>query len=129
MTPLRLLDVRIERFRGVPGSATVDFCDSSGVPQSVLLVGDNGSGKSTIVDAIEFALQGRVGRQPPAQSSLSPELISLSGTTRDAVVTVSLSDGTTTARRLERDADGHIQPSELTMHNAFKHVPLSLKRA
>jgi len=55
--------VIVERFRGIPGHLTLDLkAESSDRPQSLILVGDNGTGKSSIVDAMEFALQAHIGR-------------------------------------------------------------------
>ena len=44
-------------FRGVPGEMTVDF----GKGESIVVYGDNGTGKSTIADALEWYLTGEIG--------------------------------------------------------------------
>jgi energy-coupling factor transporter ATP-binding protein EcfA2 len=44
-------------FRGVRGEMTVDF----GKGESVVVYGDNGTGKSTIADALEWYLTGEIG--------------------------------------------------------------------
>lgn len=54
--------LHIRAFRGVPTELTVSFAGTNGKPSSALIVGDNGTGKSTIVDALEFGLQARIGR-------------------------------------------------------------------
>src|SRR5437867_4632618 len=43
-------------FRGIPGEMTVDF----GKGESVLVYGDNGTGKSTIADALEWYFTGGI---------------------------------------------------------------------
>ena len=43
-------------FRGIPGEMTVDF----GKGQSVVVYGDNGTGKSTIADALEWDFLGEI---------------------------------------------------------------------
>jgi energy-coupling factor transporter ATP-binding protein EcfA2 len=43
-------------FRGIPGEMTVDF----GKGQSVVVYGDNGTGKSTIADALEWYFLGEI---------------------------------------------------------------------
>ena len=47
--------LELTAFRGVPGTIALDFqSPSTGKPASLLLIGDNASGKSTIVDATFF---------------------------------------------------------------------------
>jgi predicted AAA+ superfamily ATPase len=57
---LRIASVRLNSFRAVPNELTLHFSDAEGQKaSSCLLLGDNDMGKSSIVDAIEFALQAR----------------------------------------------------------------------
>ena len=44
-------------FRGIPGEMTVDF----GKGDSIVVYGDNGTGKSTIADALEWYFTGEIG--------------------------------------------------------------------
>ena len=44
-------------FRGIPGEMTVDF----GNGDSIVVYGDNGTGKSTIADALEWYFTGEIG--------------------------------------------------------------------
>src|SRR5262245_8236048 len=44
-------------FRGVPGEMSVDFGDG----ESIVVYGDNGTGKSTIADALEWYFTGEIG--------------------------------------------------------------------
>ena len=43
-------------FRGIPGEMTVDF----GKGDSMVIYGDNGTGKSTIADALEWYFTGGI---------------------------------------------------------------------
>lgn len=75
----RILSVSLEGFRGVPEQLSVTF-DSNGSALSAILFGENGVGKSTIADAVEFALQGRVGRSANFDSGIAPAIRSLAST-------------------------------------------------
>jgi hypothetical protein len=56
--------IELRDFRGVSGHLTADFSDGQDDrAHSVILYGDNGSGKSSIVDALEFGLRGRLSRR------------------------------------------------------------------
>ena len=46
----RLQRLVMRAFRGIPGEMTVDF----GKGDSMVIYGDNGTGKSTIADALEW---------------------------------------------------------------------------
>ena len=48
--------VVMHAFRGVPGEMTVDF----GAGESIAIYGDNGTGKSTIADALEWYFTGEI---------------------------------------------------------------------
>jgi energy-coupling factor transporter ATP-binding protein EcfA2 len=52
----RLQRLVMSAFRGVPGEMTVDF----GQGQSIVVYGDNGTGKSTIADALEWYFTGQI---------------------------------------------------------------------
>ena len=52
----RLHRLAMKAFRGVPGELVVDF----GEGQSMAVFGDNGTGKSTIADALEWYFTGQI---------------------------------------------------------------------
>jgi energy-coupling factor transporter ATP-binding protein EcfA2 len=52
----RLQRLVMHAFRGVPGEMTVDF----GEGESIVVYGDNGTGKSTIADALEWFFTGEI---------------------------------------------------------------------
>ncbi len=72
MSPVteRLQRLVMHAFRGVPGEMTVDF----GKGESIVVYGDNGTGKSTIADALEWYFTGEiellVPRGAPARRAL-----------------------------------------------------------
>jgi recombinational DNA repair ATPase RecF len=55
---IRLARLDLENFRGILGSLDLNFVGKSSEPESVVVSGDNGFGKSSIVDAIEWCCQG-----------------------------------------------------------------------
>ena len=52
----RVHRLMMHAFRGIPGEMTVDF----GEGESVVVYGDNGTGKSTIADALEWFFRGEI---------------------------------------------------------------------
>lgn len=61
MPLVRTLD--LVNLRGIAGTLHVDFCPSGKSPTSLIIFGENGSGKSSIVDGVEFAARGRLSRR------------------------------------------------------------------
>lgn len=60
----RIKDVKLSSIRGFPKSNKpfgIDFCNDSGEPQSMILLGTNGSGKSSIYEALEYTFCRRIG--------------------------------------------------------------------
>ncbi|SIN67363.1 hypothetical protein [Algoriphagus halophilus] len=60
----RIKDVKLSAIRGFPKSNKpfgIDFCNERAEPQSMILLGTNGSGKSSIYEAIEYTFCRRVG--------------------------------------------------------------------
>lgn len=52
----RVIRLEVQAFRGVPESLTVDLPGG----RSLVVLGDNGTGKSTIADALEFFFTGQI---------------------------------------------------------------------
>lgn len=58
-----LKKICIKNFRGISGELNLDFShDTTNEISSLILTGDNGTGKSSIIDAIEMGLQGFYSR-------------------------------------------------------------------
>ncbi|WP_436531209.1 AAA family ATPase [Actinoplanes sp. HUAS TT8] len=124
---IRIAGVTLSDFRGVGSELGMDF-RRKGRPASVLIFGDNGVGKSSLVDGIEFALQGRVGRSHDFDSSFAPVLRNLN-TERQAVATVELSDGTVVSRTLEHNDQGRLVADGAPPTAGFRWAPITLKRS
>lgn len=123
---IKLSQLRVSGFRGSPEEITIDFT-SRGKPSSMLLWGDNGVGKSTIVDGIEFALQGRIDRSADFNSSLRPSARNL--TTPTATASIVLSDGSTAQRSLKINSAGRDIASEEATRPGFRIAPIVIRRA
>lgn len=124
----RVARVEIRHFRGIPGIFTLDLSRSpSSEPCSLLVTGDNGSGKSSIVDAIEFALQGTIGQSRLEGLSRRPSLASLAV---EELPTVSafLADGSLVRRGFIRDEDGLLLTNK-EPHPGFSVSPIVLRRS
>ncbi|SKA70329.1 AAA domain-containing protein [Eubacterium uniforme] len=63
----KIKGITISHFRGVPNDINLNFTRNK-VPTSLMIFGDNGSGKSSIIDAIELSTQGTIQSVPSFQS-------------------------------------------------------------
>ena len=126
MTKIR--NVHISHFRGISEPLDVDFRNSSRKAQSVVLLGDNGTGKTSIADAIEFCLRGKVSRRGNAGVKNRREARNLLSSSLPCVY-VELDDGKIYGRgRVPKDFSGRIM-----LHNdfveGFSLAPVTLNRA
>lgn len=123
----KLKKVTLSGFRGAPLPLSLDFTDTAGKASSLILRGDNGTGKSTVADAIEFCLQARVGRLAGFNERDLPRIASYA--TKDSPrVVIEFMDGTTTSRSADV-LDGQIRVSDRRVHPDFRLAPVSIKRS
>lgn len=123
---VQLTHVSVSGFRGSSGTVSLDLT-RNGKPTSVLLWGDNGVGKSTLVDGIEFALQSRVDRSSDFTSSLRPKVRNLS--TPEGRASVTLTDGTEALRSLVTNESGRDVASDVTVRPGFRIAPVVIRRS
>ena len=127
---MRISTLSIHSFRGIPHDLTLDLkSESTGKPVSMILFGDNGTGKSSVTDAIEFALQARI-RGSKSLKQFATSAISFAGADLPSVQ-VLLSDGTSVERAIVHNkfAENGLRWSHTKPHPKFNAVPFVLRRA
>lgn len=124
---VKLTKLTLSNFRGVGKSVELEL-SKNGQPASTLIYGDNGVGKSSLVDGIEYALQGRVGRTHNFDSSFAPLLPNLASG-GELSAKVALSDGSEVVRTLSRAPSGRLVPDGQPPSPGFRWAPLTLKRS
>lgn len=103
---MKLSAVAFAGFRGAKGLVTIDFA-----PNFVVIVGRNGTGKSTICDAIEFALTGDL-RQGAAHKEKGEGILDYiwwrgtDGGARERFVEITLVDDNGKETRVRRTPNG-----------------------
>ncbi len=126
---MRIRSVRVKGFRGIPHQMTLNFSNSdSSTPLSCLLTGENGAGKSTFVDALEFCISGRYPRFASESKQHSLErLRNVVSPDQATEVEVTFADGSTFKRSVV-EIDGALDSVPRAPHPAFRGSGLALHR-
>ena len=120
--------ITIEGFRGVPGRISIDLCRTkTGDALSSIIVGDNGTGKSTLVDAVELALQGTYRRTKRLKSNALPSLLNLNGPRQSSTIEVVFDNHSSVSKTISSDSLGGLN-FEPTCHSDFQLAPIALRR-
>jgi AAA domain len=121
----KIRSVSIINFRGIVGEVTINLTKGS-KSASALLLGDNGCGKSSILDAIGFCLRGQLygtGFSPRAGSPTLRNLIA--PTQQPSFVTVDLDSGEKVSRSIQPgERHSHDKPA----HSDFRYSPILVRR-
>ncbi|MDM3847069.1 MAG: AAA family ATPase [Aphanizomenon gracile PMC638.10] len=126
MPDINITSIAIENFRGISQQVVLDLVSKSNTQtNSLIIYGDNGTGKSSIVDAIQFALQGNIGRERKMSSCRS-----YSSNDKLPCVEIKLSDLRTITRKFYYDDNRKIEVSpHLRREESFKISPFVLRRS
>lgn len=128
MQDLHIKQIAVSHFRGIPGKLEISFVDRNNKkPPSILLVGDNGTGKSSIVDAIEFALQGHIEQSKFARGTRRKYSIRSLSSEALPEVEVHLSDESSVHRFIMEDDQGMLVNS-VNPHPSFSVSPFVIRR-
>lgn len=132
---MKLSKLYIKSFRGIPNSCSLDFTDKNKKPCSVIIYGGNGRGKSSIVDAIEYNLQGKIGRSLELNNHQRPSAINFARTeVANPIIETIFDDDSQFVREIHATLDDSKLKYNFTSHpNArplehFQNVPIALRR-
>ncbi|WP_093902919.1 ATP-binding protein [Streptomyces sp. SID8369] len=126
---VRVRRLTVQGFRGISQSTTLHFSHSDkGGAASCLLMGENGSGKSSFVDALEFCLSGKFPTSPnmPKWPYLQ-RLFNVSEYASISHVEVEFTDGSIFARSVLQD-NGVWEMSPRAPHPLFQGAGFALRR-
>lgn len=131
---MKIKNLEVNSFRGIPENLEISFSDRFSNPVSTIIYGENGSGKSSIVDAIEFNLQGRVERTTALKSEFKPQPTSYrNGDLKGSTTAIKLEDDSNNIRSIKVEFDEErlnynysSVPSKF--HPNYKLAPIVLRR-
>lgn len=119
----------INGFRGVRTELTLNTGESTNGRTPVLLLhGDNGTGKSSIVDAFEFCLQSRLHRRGGLSNPETPYSLALG--VNSGFIKVDFEDGSSAERKIEiNPKSGNIHATPSQPYEDYKIAPIVLRRS
>lgn len=120
---MSIVDLYVEHLGGIPGGLRITIGHGT-IPSSLVLFGDNGKGKSSVVDAIEFGLQGRVRRTGRPTDVL--KTIESLACPRAPMVRIAVLNGEEVERRFNLNHGTRIVPTD--PHPAYSVAPVALRR-
>jgi AAA15 family ATPase/GTPase len=103
--------IEIEAFRGISLKKEINFSTDKKQTCCTIFVGDNGSGKSSIIDAIEFVTQGQIHNTKSLSAKSKVEAFN-KFTDEKPSVKIVLSNGTKYKRIINIDDEGKIKADQ-----------------
>lgn len=125
---MKIRKLEIENFRGITDKRTLDFTDKQGKALSAIIYGDNGTGKSSIIDAIEYNLQCKLYRYIIYENQYSPTILNFSKLNDTVSTKVEFDNNTSNLRSLSKWDDGIYHSSVDEMHQDFDKVSFFIRR-
>lgn len=123
---MRIKNIEIKSFRGISKSLSITFPIKNNKPASLVILGDNGVGKSSIVDAIEFGLQGHISQHKLANTSTTPSIKSFNSNDLPEVI-IKFENDEVIERKIIKDEQGLLS-NLLGPHKLFSVSPFVLRR-
>lgn len=125
--------ITMENFRGIKGPLSIEVPKVGRSGSALLVFGDNGSGKSTICDALEFATRGVVSRRSEDGAKRKREVRNLS-TNQSPTVDIEFSEGIRYRRGFKRPSWAHANESVSKLNGVQDYVdgfavcPITIRR-
>ncbi|WP_203135977.1 hypothetical protein [Microbacterium sp. JZ31] len=120
--------VRVANIRGFVDEVTVSLGRAGGPALvSMTLMGENGSGKSSVADAIEFGVRGVVSRRSVGGAKQRRELRNLVAAASAPRVEIDFSDGTSIARGHARRGSSVVHAGQEPLAG-FSYCPVVVRR-
>jgi energy-coupling factor transporter ATP-binding protein EcfA2 len=118
--------IEIEAFRGISLKKEICFSNDEKQTCCTLLVGDNGSGKSSIIDAIEFVTQGRIQNTQSLNAKSKVEVFN-KFTNKKPSINIKLNDCTEFKRVIDIDDEGKPNADQSVL-SQFRMAPYIFRR-